>query len=499
MSDLFISRERAESNLLDCAAFLAERIKSADGHAEAMAAILPRYLAKGDVDLGAELANAIDDPFTRDRMLILVAEKCAETDDDEYARQLADAVEDHGLRSQALERVALVMAGKGQAEKAAEIAESMEHPDFVYAGIAVNQFGSGNEAAGEKTLGSIDFATARANALEQIAASYIEAGNLEKAAFTLDKAFIAAKEIEHDEERLIALTEIGNLFIHAKRNDKAIEVFDLVMGYADVLTNIHRDQFLVNSALGMLAAGSEKLADRSLDLVTDKTQMATALLGVARNYWKRDMKSDAIDNLDEAYQILKSQRDIETRDSRARNSLMLSVAVQFAAFEKADLAVAIAQENQDPAEQVGALTQIAQLLTLNGNDELARQTMEVIPDDANRLFALVSMSDAKYKLGNTEAATATLDEAAELSETVPQLASRSSVLNEIAERFAVHGEIEKARQATRENLAVIEEIRDESTQATALAGIADVFASAGLEPGEEEKAVMSRLVRKREW
>ena len=40
-------------------------------------AVVPRYLANGDVDLAAELANTVDDPFTRDRLLIHVAEKCA--------------------------------------------------------------------------------------------------------------------------------------------------------------------------------------------------------------------------------------------------------------------------------------------------------------------------------------------------------------------------------------------------------------------------------------
>ena len=112
MSDHFISQDQAETNLLDCAAFLAERIKSSDGHAEAMAAIIPRYLAKGDVDLSAELANAVDDPFSRDKLLIIVAEKCAEMDDDEYALQLADAIEDHALQAQAFERIGLVLAGK---------------------------------------------------------------------------------------------------------------------------------------------------------------------------------------------------------------------------------------------------------------------------------------------------------------------------------------------------------------------------------------------------
>jgi hypothetical protein len=113
MSEHFISLTDAESSLLSCAAFLAERITSIDGHAEAMLAVVPLYLQKQKVDLAAELSNTVDDPYTRDRLLTLVAEKCAEDADDEYALQLADAIEDHGLRSQAFERVALRQASVG--------------------------------------------------------------------------------------------------------------------------------------------------------------------------------------------------------------------------------------------------------------------------------------------------------------------------------------------------------------------------------------------------
>ena len=64
MPEHFISRNKAEGDLLSAAAFLAENIKSADGHAEAMKAIVPLYLAKGDVDLAAELANKVGEPFS---------------------------------------------------------------------------------------------------------------------------------------------------------------------------------------------------------------------------------------------------------------------------------------------------------------------------------------------------------------------------------------------------------------------------------------------------
>lgn len=493
MGDYFISRERAENDLLDCAAYLAERIRSGDGHAEAMAEILPRYLAKGDVDLAAELANAVDDPYSRDRLLTRVAEKCADIDDDEYALQLADAVEDHGLRSQAVERIALAKAYKGQYERAEDVAATLTHPDQVLAGIAVNQATNDNEAGAEETLGRIEFATARASAWQHIASYQVDQGNREKAVASLVAALEAADEIEHDEERLRALCDLGNAFTDAGRNDSAIETFEIARSGAEALDNVHRDYFLVNSALGFLFAGSQDLSDRTLDLVTDKTQMASALLGIARYEWKQDEKTDAADSLDEAYQILKSQRDIETRDSRARNALMASIAVQFAAFEKYDLAVEIAQENNDLAEQYGALTQISQLMSLKKEDERARDTVNEIPEDANRLFAFVGMSDAKKKLEDNDAALALLDEAAELSETVPQLASRSGVLNEIASRFLDHGQTDKARAVILENLAVIAEIRDESGRAASLAAVADLFESSGLEMTDEEKGHLRTL------
>ena len=74
MSEHFISRTDAEKDLLSCAAYLGERINSIDGHAEAMIAVVPQYLAQGNVDLAAELSNTIDDPFTRDRLLTAVAD-----------------------------------------------------------------------------------------------------------------------------------------------------------------------------------------------------------------------------------------------------------------------------------------------------------------------------------------------------------------------------------------------------------------------------------------
>src|SRR5206468_9961747 len=145
MAEYFISFEDAHHELLAAATYLAERIKSGDGHAAAMTAVVPLYLSNGNVDLAAELANTVDDPFTRDKLLTEIAEKCAEIDDDEYAVQLAEAVEEFGLRSQAFERIALQKVQKVEIEKAVGIAAAMEHPDFVFASAAVTLASRGDQ------------------------------------------------------------------------------------------------------------------------------------------------------------------------------------------------------------------------------------------------------------------------------------------------------------------------------------------------------------------
>lgn len=499
MSDHFISLDRAENDLLDCSAFLAERIKSSDGHAEAMNTIVPLYLAKGDVDLAAELANAIDDPFSRDKLLIAVAVKCAEIDDEEYGLQLADAIEDHGLQSQAFERIGLIMAGKGKSERASEVADLMGHADFVYGGIAVNQASSGNEAAAAETIESIEFPAARVSALQQIGQAQIDEGKPEKGIETIEKAVAAADEIEHEEEQIRALCELGNVFLDAKATDKAIETFEKAKGFSEQLDNQHRDYFLVNCAIGFLNSGSVELADRTLDLVRDKTHMASAMLGFARDHWGKEDKDEAIDSLEEAYAILRSQREAETRDSRSRQALITTIAVQFAGFGKSERATEIALENPDPNEAINALVQIAQILTIQKEDELARETVNLIEEDANRLFALVAIADGQRKGGNDEAAIATLDEAVTMAETVPQLSARSEVLNEIADRFASLGEAEKARSIGIESLAVLSQIRDESSRAVAVANLAKVYSAAGIEPAETEKKAMTGLARQMEF
>lgn len=494
MSEHFISREDARGDLLSCAAYLAEEIGGSDDRAEAIAAVIPHYLAKGEVDLAAELSNSVDDPFVRDRLLIAVAAKCAELDDDEYALQLAEAIEEYGLQSQAREAIALTKAEKGDLAGARAVADSVIHPDHALGGIAVKQAERGDEAAAMETISEIDYPGSAAIALLAITSMKVEKGENEKAVEYLETACSLALEIEHDEEKIRTLIDIGNLYFDAKRGDRAIETLDRAREFAEELDNVHRDNLLAAAAHGFIRAGSVELADRTLDAVTDKTQIATALLGFAREYWRRDEHDDAFEALDEAYEVLRSQRETETRDSKLRYGLFGSIAAQFAGFERGERGIEIAQEIADENQSMSALGQIAKILTSQKNDELARTALNAIPDDAHRMFALISLSDASVANDEHENAVRFLNEADVLAEEVPQLASRSSAYNAIADRFVNLEDLPKAREIARKNLGLIATIRDESSQVTSLAELAGSFLKAGFAPDEADAEIIRAIL-----
>ena len=496
MSEHQISIKEAENNLLSCAAFLAENIKSSDGYGEAMKEIVPRYLEKGEVDIAAQLADVVDDPFVRDRLLMLTAEKCATIDDDEYAFQLVESIEDYGLQAQAREQIALQKSVKNEFVKALEIAETLDHADDALSGIAVHQAAKGDETNALETIEKIDFANSKVNALQNIALFNLQKGETAKAVEYLGKAVEAAEDIEFAEEKIRALANIGNLFVETDRRDKSIETFDQAKHLAEKLSNVHRDFHLATVALGFLRAGSLELADRTLDLVADKTQIASCLNGFVQVFWANGEKDEALETLEEAYAILKSQREAETRDSRAKFQVFGAIAVQFARIEKAERAIEVAQGNVDENEKMTALATIAQVCTMQGRDELARQAIKAIGDDAQRMFALIGVSGAKNKLGEKEKAVEILNEAAALGETVSQISSRSAAYNELSAHFHEYGESERAREVSSENLKIISQIRNESSRAVALSQLADVFEKAEFTINDAEKNILQTMIQK---
>jgi tetratricopeptide (TPR) repeat protein len=235
-------------------------------------------------------------------------------------------------------------------------------------------------------------------------------------------------------------------------------------------------------------------ADRTLDLVQDKTQVANCLLAFAAFLWNRDEKDDALEALDESYQILRSQREMETRDSKTRFALFGSIAAQYAGFGKGERAIEIASAIDDEDHRKSALAQLATVFTLRREDEQARQAFNEIADDADRASALIAMSDAKEQIGERQDAVTLLDEASHLVDEIPQLTARSWAYNEIASRYLDCDDQQKALEVFDASLKTIVGIRDESNRAVALATLSDLFADGKLELQEEHKQILEKLL-----
>ena len=498
MSEHLIHIEDAQKDLLSCATFLAEGIASADGHSAAMSDIIPRYVEKGEVDLAAQLADSVSDPFVRDRILMNVAEKCAAIDDDEYAFQLIEAIEDHGTQSMARERVALQKSAKNETEKALEMVENLSHPDDAFADIALHQVMQNDETAALNTLGRIDFPASKTTAFQNIAVNFLKNENKEKASEFFELAVNAAIEIEHYEEKIRALCDIANQFIELGNKDRALELYESARVFAERIDGVHRDGLLARISMGFLNAGDLDSADKTLDLVADNTQVASCLVGFSRTFLSNGETGEAVETLEEAYALLKSQRDNEIRDSSSRFALFGTIAVQFAHLEKPERAIELAQENIDEMQQLSALAQIAQVCATKGLDEHSRQAVSAIFEDSTRMFTIIGISDGKFNAGDKEAAMQSLNEALELCETVPQLASRSEALTAFAVRYLEFGNTEKARQMLHENLLTIAEIRDEANRSVGLADLAKIYGKYDFQLTDDEKAILKEMVRKAE-
>lgn len=487
--------EAADSDVLSCAVFLAEKITSADGYAEAAENIVAHYLAGNDVDSAARLADSVESSFVRDKLLVAVADKSAENDDDDYALQLADAIEDNNFREDALQKIAIRKAEKFQFEKAFEIAEMVSHNSHALGYIALKLQEKDDAVRASETVEKVEDAATRINYLQSIALILNERKEHEKALNILETAREDVPNIEIDEERIRVLQSIADAYGEIGRNDKTIETLAAAQRYAELLAGVHRNSILSQISVGFLQAGSLDLADRALDLVDDKTIIAATLNAYANEFYQNGEESEAFETLDEARAILKSQHEREVRNSLEKFAVLKAIAVQFAVFDKSERAIEVALENPYNPERFSALSQIAQIFVAKDNEGLARQTANEITEDSDRLTAIIGMSDAAHKAGKSVASLDFLKETYAQIGDVGQITVRVQLLSELAVRFYERGETETARKIAHENIGNISRIFDDSLKAIALANLGAVYRRLGFELNQLEKDALLMLLR----
>lgn len=496
MRENSIDLTEAESDFLAAATYLAENIKSRVEHAEAVKEIVGRYLAKNDVDTAARLADSVDDNYTRDRLLGRVAEKCASLGDDEYALQLADAIEDFTLQASARERIARRKAERGEFEKASEIAGTLPHSFDLRADISLQRaLAADDENKALEAVSQFELHHSRVGALTEIAAHLDNRGKREKALETLLTAAAEARKIEAEDGKVAALLSIADLYRKVERFDKSIETLAEAKTGAENLAADERETVLTRISIDFLRAGSLDLADRTLDSVTNKTQMARALAGFAEQFDAQGERLEALDALEESYAILKSRKNTGIGDSAAID-VFGQIVVLFAAFDKPERAIEIALENPVAAKLGGAFERIARICVTNENDAAARRALNFIDEDSARVSALIACADLKDESEKKDEALRLLNEAEKLCANESPSAISLSVLRELAIRLNNRGETGKMRAALLAHLRSIHVILDKSSRAAALAELAEVYDSLGYRLNETERDVLRTILRK---
>src|SRR5690606_38748980 len=122
----------------------------------------------------------------------------------------------------------------------------------------------------------------------------------------------------------------------------------------------------------------------------------------------KEQKEDALESLEEAQAILKSQKDTETRNSKERYKLFGTIAAQFAHFDKGERAIEIAESIEDDTVAMTSLSQIAVIFASRGEDEFVRQAINAFPEEAQQAFALIGVADQAEKREQRAAAIAAL-------------------------------------------------------------------------------------------
>lgn len=499
MKEHITSLAEAEENLAAAATYLTENIGSSDGHAEAMSEIVAHYISQGEVDLAAELADTIKDNFVRDNLLVKIAEKCAADGDDEYAFQLAEAIEEQGLKSAAIERISVQQAIRADFKSALKTAAQLAHPDDALAAIAVRQMINGEETEFRQTFSRIEYPASKIQSLQMTASHFYSQEKGKKASVLLAEAENYLDEIELPEEKIRLMMAIAGQYIEAAQFEQAVEISGKAKTAAEVLQSSHREGFLSTISLDFLRAENLDLADLTLDLIKDKTQIAATLTAFAAEFERQGEKDEALATLAEAHTILKSQKDKEIQDSRSRFSLFSSIAVRFARLGQIERALETALENPVADEHQNALLQIAVVCADQENDDAVQQSIKAIADNEFRAYALINISDVEFKKERKSEAVNLLNEAHNLTENISRPAALTNLLNEIAKRFYEYGETEKAREAAAESFQAFRRILDESHRAVAFLRLAEIYESCKFELNEAERLEISTMLRKAEW
>ncbi len=493
MSETF--EEQENEDLLATALRVSEAVKNAEGYDELAAAISDRRAEQGESELAVEIADTINDPYTRDRVLADIAVGCAATGHEDYAFELLESLEDFSHQATAATRISVAHAEAGRFERAVEIASNMEDNSSALAEIAAQCAAKGEFDRALDVTEMLDLPLYRALALTRIAESYIKAGRTAEAADLLSQALEEALEMDTNDERATTRAEIALRLAEAGQADEAAQIFSRAIEDAEIAEEPYRESALAQIAISHARLRQFDTAIEVTEKINDVYMAADTLVNLAViERAEEGREQDALQLLNDAHDLLSGDVPENQKDEAQRWNVLALVAVRYAEFGEQSRALKVVQMIDPMPEKNRALLGIALHLAGVGEADAARQTARGIDEIVSKINAFFRISRPLISVEATaEKGFETLAEAVRLIEQVERPVDRALGLAQSSSLYAEAGRKEKSVVLLRRALAESKLITGEYQKASALLAISDAYAKGGHEPDEEAKEMVWQI------
>jgi tetratricopeptide (TPR) repeat protein len=502
MSENFIEGVANEERFLACAVRVAETVGNLDGYSELASLIATRYAEAGLLDVAVDLAETIEDPYSREQLLAGIAAECVAFGEDEYARELLQMIGDPGLYSVATEQMAVKYAEAGIFDKALEIAREADDSGQTLSRIAFIQADGGLTVQALELARSIEDPILKTIALIELAARNLRQGLRNESAELLTEATAAAKEIEFSQDRINALVEIASLYQESEQEEQALQILSRASQLADefederdlsVAQDTRKDDMLATVAAGFARLQRYDQAESIIEKLEDPYQFSAAAANLALEYHKAGQSDQALNLLKEALEVTKEEEVYGERGLTLRDNLLATLAIAYGTIGHHEEALQIAKLISSSDVSYGTLKEVAKTGVRDGNHNLSFQIAEMMQEPYAKALYQIEMSDTLIESGQTELADRTLSQALEIAATLERDFEKSLTLMEIALRYAQREQAANAAELLFQSLNTAALIKDSYHKARVLVALDSKYRKAGLETGEREQRLLQEI------
>lgn len=489
-----MSEEYEEPEIEDALAAalrVAGHVKNAESYDELASAISRRYADRGEFERAVEIADTLNDPYTRDQTLASIAVKCAADRQEDAAFELIETLEDFSHQATALSQIAIAYANAGEFDRAVEIADGMEDNSATLAEIASQCASKGEYERAFEIVERLDFPGYAALALTRIADSYIQAGRVDEAVELLSQALDEAAAIDAGDEKATTLSEIALKFADAGQAEKSTVILSQALAVALKSEEIYKD-----TALSQIAASHSRLKQYDLavkvaEKIDDVYQATATLISLAViEHDDEARQTESLQLLSDAYDLIREDVPETQRDETQHNNLLALLAVRYADFGHADHALKTAQSIGVPDEKFQTMAAVAVSHAQSGNYDQALASARGIDEESYRANALLRISRAMITADAKERGIELLSETAASSRKLSRASDRVHILTEAAAAYTDAGQTEHIAPLIHQALLDTKSVIGEYRKTSALLSISDACEKTEYALDEEAQEIL---------